>query len=288
MFGKNTVRGQKDFKDAGGQLLVTSLFVTAQGEGPYAGRPAFFVRFAFCQLQCWFCDTFFDAGDWYNIPSLQFAIDNEITKFFKGNVPEWAQAHGHSSGNRRKMVLVITGGEPMLQKNIGPFLDQMQYEFEHTQIESNGILLQEIPKSTTLVVSPKCSESNGKPVGYIRPPERVLQRADCLKFVIEHADTPYASVPEWALQWRDMTNKAIYVSPMNRYLRLPAAAQKLRDERAEHTIEQRSTVDEVISFWEPGLLDMEANQRNHEYAAQYAIRNGLYLSLQMHLMASVA
>jgi hypothetical protein len=51
---------------------------------------------------------------------------------------------------------------------------------------------------------------------------------------------------------------------------------------------ERSTVDEVISFWEPGLLNLEANQRNHEYTGQYCVENGLRLNLQQHLYASLA
>jgi 7-carboxy-7-deazaguanine synthase len=51
---------------------------------------------------------------------------------------------------------------------------------------------------------------------------------------------------------------------------------------------ERSTVDEVISFWEPGLLDLKANQANHEYVGQFCIENGFKLNLQQHLYASLA
>jgi hypothetical protein len=43
-----------------------------------------------------------------------------------------------------------------------------------------------------------------------------------------------------------------------------------------------------ISFWEPGLLDLEKNQANHEYTARYCMDHGLTLNLQMHLYASLA
>ena len=51
---------------------------------------------------------------------------------------------------------------------------------------------------------------------------------------------------------------------------------------------ERSTVDEVISFWEPGLLNLAANQANHEYVGQFCIENGFKLNLQQHLYASLA
>ena len=37
MFGKNEIVGQKFFKDADGLYYVTSMFLTLQGEGPFAG-----------------------------------------------------------------------------------------------------------------------------------------------------------------------------------------------------------------------------------------------------------
>jgi hypothetical protein len=45
MFGTNELVGKKYFKDAAQDtLLVTSVFFTLQGEGPYSGLPAVFVR----------------------------------------------------------------------------------------------------------------------------------------------------------------------------------------------------------------------------------------------------
>jgi 7-carboxy-7-deazaguanine synthase len=51
---------------------------------------------------------------------------------------------------------------------------------------------------------------------------------------------------------------------------------------------ERSTVDEVVSFWEPDLLNRVENQKNHEYAAKYCLDHHLILSLQTHLYAGIA
>ena len=77
---------------------------------------------------------------------------------------------------------------------------------------------------------------------------------------------------------------------MNIYLDLPKKAKELRanKDQKDITIEERSTTDEIISWWEPNLLDMEQNRRNHEYSAQYCIRNGFTFNIQQHLFASVA
>ena len=184
---------------------------------------------------------------------------------------------------------MVTGGEPMLQKNLVPFLERMNTRFAKTQIESNGTIVQTIPPETTLVVSPKCSEKNGQAVKYLAPRPEMLARADCLKFVMSSDETsPYNTVPEWALEWRANTGKPVFVSPMNIYNTLPQKSKQLRAESNDISIQERSTVDEVISFWEPGLLNMQANQANHEYAGRYAAQNGLILNLQIHLFASLA
>lgn len=307
MFGKNEIVGKKYFDDAGDKLFVTSIFYTLQGEGPYRGEPAVFVRLAKCNLACTFCDTYFDGGDWLTFEQLDQRIETAVNDYFEGDVPEWAQTNrsqwefdGATCGSvdkltresvepkRRKMVLVVTGGEPMLQKNLVQFLQRMYWQFENTQIESNGTVWQDIPNATTLVCSPKCSEKNGKAVKYLQPNQDVMDRADCLKFVMSaDPDSPYNSIPDWAHEYAKR-GKKVFISPMNIYNREPQKSKQLRTAKNDISIEERSAVDEVISFWEEGLLNMPENQKNHEYAARYCAKHGFILNLQIHLYASLA
>ena len=53
MFGTNPIRKQ-NIGD-GTTLRIQEIFKTVQGEGPHAGRPAYFVRLAGCNLRCHFC-----------------------------------------------------------------------------------------------------------------------------------------------------------------------------------------------------------------------------------------
>lgn len=297
MFGTNEIVGQKYFKDAQGQrkLFVTSIFFTLQGEGPYSGRVAVFLRLTKCNLACSFCDTFFDDGDWMSFEAINQTITNSIRAQWldKGkSVPDWvesAETRNKEVGKFPGVVLVVTGGEPLLQANLMDYLSETKDMYGNSQIESNGTINQDVPPHVTLVCSPKCAEKNGVAVKYLHPTKLILERADCLKFVISSDPTsPYAQVPDWALEWKRATNKEIYVSPMNIYNNLPQKIKLLRAESGVITLAERSTVDEVISFWEPGLLNMPANQANHEYAAQYAINNGFRLQLQVHLYASLA
>lgn len=286
MFGINEIVGKAFFKEANpDELLVTSRFFTLQGEGPYRGYPAYFIRLAKCNLACSFCDTYFDSGDWRNFTSLLEEADSVIAEFFKKRnmpTPTWAQ------GFSKKIVLVITGGEPSLQQNVSAFLEQAQRYFQHTQIESNGIsLLANIPDSTTLVVSPKCLEKNGEVIRYLEPNTKILERADSLKFVISAKNhekyLPYSEIPEWAHQWAATTGKQVFVSPMNIYKKEPSCDK----ERDSLTLTERSEINETISFWEPDLLDSKQNQLNHEYAAEYCMKYGFILNLQIHLFASL-
>ena len=44
------------------KIKIAELFYSIQGEGPYAGRPAWFIRLADCPLRCPGCDTDFLNG----------------------------------------------------------------------------------------------------------------------------------------------------------------------------------------------------------------------------------
>jgi len=248
------------------------------------------------------CDTFFDDGDWLTFDQIEDRVEETITQFYadkRMERPAWTRhAQGvHTSFEddtavidiKKRMVLVITGGEPMLQDNLGPFLEHMGHIFIKSQIESNGTQNTAIPDSTVLVCSPKCLEKDKVAVRYLKPRPEILKRANCLKFVMEATEgSPYAEVPEWAHEWQAETGREIFVSPMNVYNEVPLASKKLRLTSNTTTMAERSTIDEVVSFWTPGLLNMSANQINHEYAAAYCVKHGFTLNIQIHLYASLA
>jgi 7-carboxy-7-deazaguanine synthase len=117
---------------------VKECFLTLQGEGVQSGRRAVFLRFAGCNLwsgreqdraaaQCRFCDTDFVGTDGEG--GGKFASADELAV-------QVARLWG--SGNEQRLV-VITGGEPMLQ------LDDALVEALHARgfrvaVETNGTL----------------------------------------------------------------------------------------------------------------------------------------------------
>ena len=295
MFGLNEIVGKKYFQDAGDKLFVTSIFYTLQGEGPLRGRSALFVRLAKCNLGCSWCDAFFEDGDWMTVDEVLDKASEEISKYFSGNVPSWAD----KVNKLRNVAFIVTGGEPTLQPNLFSLLDAASKEYRWTQIESNGVLEPIVPDSTIVVVSPKCQEKVDVSLGfrryiptkYMEPNEKTLARADVLKFIMEDQpefESPYQTVPDWAHVWHKETGKDIFVSPMNIYKREPQKAKDIRAGKNKISLEERSMYDEVVSWWEPDLFDMEANQRNHEWAARYAANHGFIFQMQLHLFASLA
>ncbi len=155
MHGKNPVRPQE--LNDGMSLWVQSVFYTLQGEGPFIGTPALFVRLAGCNLQCYWCDTDFESSTWR--PDL-----TELLERIDSQMPEHCQ------------LVVITGGEPFRQ-NIAPLVATLLKRGLTIQIETNGTLWVELPESPNLhiVCSPKTSFLH----------EQLLPRITSFKYVLD-------------------------------------------------------------------------------------------------------
>ncbi|ASD50406.1 QueE-like radical SAM domain [Acidovorax phage ACP17] len=269
MFGTNEVVGKKWFKEAGDRLFVTSIFYSIQGEGPFMGAPAVFVRLGKCNLDCSFCDALFDQGDWMTPEQVDSKIDEVLA----------AKGIDQSTG----MLLVITGGEPLLQDAAVPWMHDRMSRGNLVQIETNGILsMDELDPGIHVVCSPKISEKSGR---YLKPSEANMGRIDYFKFLVS-ADpaSPYHQVPDWAPR-----TLRTFVSPINVYLDAPREMKifLVRDAQTKG-IDFRSSKGEVASFWEEGTFDIAQNRLNHEYAGELAVTEGFRVSLQMHNLLSMA
>lgn len=130
------------------QFFVNEIFgPTIQGEGPHAGQPAVFVRLAGCNLKCWFCDTDHQHGTEMTI--------GEITKRIRDRMQ-----HG---------LVVLTGGEPMIQNGIEHLVKVLMSYPYRVQIETNGTVDEPewlrygtsfIKFRPTIVCSPKSEKIN--------------------------------------------------------------------------------------------------------------------------------
>lgn len=141
----------------GHRLQVNSVFHTIQGEGPFAGTPAVFVRLAGCNLQCPLCDTEYTLRGGYNVPDLVDSV-NEARPYWPSGRP-----HDRTPYRVPTNLVVITGGEPFRQP-IGLFIKALMDEGYRVQVETNGTLYQPCVNYThpmlTIVCSPKAGNVN--------------------------------------------------------------------------------------------------------------------------------
>lgn len=140
---RNIQQPEKRERHTGQVLAVHSIFPTIQGEGPFAGRPAVFLRLAGCNLQCPHCDTD------YTSERRQLMVPKIVE--------EIKAVAGRSS------LVVITGGEPFRQR-LTILAHALFAEGFAVQIETNGTFHEPgFPyEQVTIVCSPKAGQINHK------------------------------------------------------------------------------------------------------------------------------
>ena len=161
-------------------MKVNEIFYSLQGEGHYTGTPAVFVRFAGCNLRCWFCDTDFEKGDEMSEDEIVEAVLQYPTRY-----------------------VVITGGEPTLQITAS-LCDKLHAHGLYLMMETNGTRpLPEGCQIDWITCSPKLIdvEEGKRKIATIR-----LRHIDELKVVFEDSPTQdmalYEQIPatEYRLQ----------------------------------------------------------------------------------------
>lgn len=116
---------------------VSEIFYSFQGEGKYAGTPCLFLRLSGCNFKCSFCDTNHDTEKVYSVEYLTSVLNHFLQEY-------------------NCDLLVITGGEPLLQyKSICQLIGGLHCK---VQIETNGSIIEPILKNVDYVVSPKNNE----------------------------------------------------------------------------------------------------------------------------------
>ena len=124
-------------------MRVVEIFRSRQGEGPNAGRDAVFLRTAYCNLRCSWCDTKYS---WFG------GVDMSINEVY--------DAVMRIGGDVRH--LVVTGGEPLLWlRELLPLLDLLRTQGFFVEVETNGTLRPDelIKYVDEFNVSPKLSNS---------------------------------------------------------------------------------------------------------------------------------
>lgn len=164
----------------GPDLVVSEVFgPTVQGEGPSCGRRAMFVRLADCNLACSWCDTPY-SWKWS-----EYVRRKETYRCNTEEVLDRARLSGTE-------LVVVTGGEPLLQKGLEPLVTALVDTGLEVEVETNGTRLpsQNLLFRARFNVSPKLANAGMPHRRRIRPGVlRALAHSGnaIFKFVIEHS-----------------------------------------------------------------------------------------------------
>jgi len=153
-------------------LTVFEIYESIQGESTHAGRPCVFVRLAACDLRCAWCDTpyAFTGGT-------KKAVDDIVREV---------------EGFGARMV-EITGGEPMLQREVTVLMQKLLDAGHEVLLETGGhIPLDDVPEAVVAIIDVKCPGS-GESARMHWPNLEQLSPHDEVKFVIaDRVDFEYA------------------------------------------------------------------------------------------------
>jgi len=220
MYGTNPIRPPA--RGDGSTLEVQHIFPTIQGEGPYAGMPAVFIRLGGCNLACSFCDTEFESFRAMrseevieSVEKLAHTLETPSPLAGEG----WGGGVGKSDpagmppslilprkGVGNTKLIVITGGEPLRQP-IAPLCEALLAKGFKVQIETNGTLWRELPEAVEIICSPKNSGN-----GYFPLRPDLLKRVNAFKFIVSASRPDYAHVADVG-----QGDAPVFVQPMDEY-----------------------------------------------------------------------
>ncbi len=98
-------------------LTINEIYLSVQGESTWAGLPCVFVRLTFCDLRCTYCDTEYAFYEGKKRP-----VDEIVAEVLATECP----------------LVEITGGEPLLQKNVLPLMTALCEAGRTVLIETSG------------------------------------------------------------------------------------------------------------------------------------------------------
>lgn len=156
-----------------GQLKITEIFYSLQGEARDAGRPSVFIRLTGCPLRCVYCDSeyAFYGGEWMD-------IDHIVEQVAAYRTPH----------------VCVTGGEPLAQKRCHELLKRLCDAGYDVSLETSGAIdVSRVDRRVSRVLDIK-TPGSGEQSRNLWENLDVLTRHDQVKFVICSRDDY-----EWAL-----------------------------------------------------------------------------------------
>jgi 7-carboxy-7-deazaguanine synthase len=183
-------------------LLVTEIFYSLQGETSFSGVPFVFVRLTGCNLRCTYCDS---AYAFKGGTKMSFeAVLAEIKKYNTEHV-------------------LLTGGEPLLQRGTIPFMDLLNEQGYQVSVETHGeVSIESASKKARIVMDIKTPGSKMNRGLYLNN-LKFLKKTDEIKFVITSEDDYH-----WAkeiVKSRFLPTKEILFSPSLKAIGSPGSVE---------------------------------------------------------------
>ena len=145
-------------------LTLNEIFHSIQGESTHAGRPCVFVRLTACDLRCSWCDTPYSFHEGRKV-----SVDDVVAQ---------VAAIGCD-------YVEITGGEPLLQPDVYPLMQQLVARGHVVLLETGGHRsIAEVPAEVIRIVDVKCPASGESGRNHWEN-LAMLRPADEVKFVIQ-------------------------------------------------------------------------------------------------------
>jgi 7-carboxy-7-deazaguanine synthase len=153
-------------------LTINEIFHSIQGESTRTGRPCVFVRLTACDLRCSWCDTpyAFTEGQ-------KMTLDDVLERVEKYECD----------------LVEITGGEPLLQRDVYPLMEQLLASGKTVMVETGGHRsIKDVPADVIRIVDVKCPGSGESEKNHWENLD-LLTPHDEVKFVIrDRTDYEYA------------------------------------------------------------------------------------------------
>ena len=121
-------------------MLISEIFYSIQGEGDLTGVPSVFIRTSGCNLRCDWCDTPYAS---WKPEGEDMRLDEIVEK-----VQQYSANH-----------CVVTGGEPMVAKEVQGLCERLKKLDKHITIETAGTVAPENITCDLASISPKLSNS---------------------------------------------------------------------------------------------------------------------------------
>lgn len=183
------------------------MFLSIQGESSHAGRPCSFVRLTGCPMRCVWCDSeyTFTGGERISFEDIFAKLEEYGCK-----------------------LVEITGGEPLAQKNVFPFITELCDRGYEVLIETGGFVSTEnVDPRASIILDVKCPASGEAERNHWPNLDRLRQEKDEVKFVV-------ADLADWefvketiAKYYLEDHAKEILISPVHGAKDLVKIAQEV-------------------------------------------------------------